>query len=277
MKDSRGRVSNRLGLLGIPCWVYIKRAWERGEVVCLLLITLVPFVHSTPPLALANLNFLLSTATFASPLSLTDTPFKPPHPFCLFNTKNETKTIRPNTMLTPRTPFLARATQTLRATSSLRTPLHRRFLSSTRPLSQAAAREEHSAHTVTHRVRFWVKSLPIETYPLCKWTSAFLTDLSAVLLYWPAAILGTILLTAPTCPLTPSATLAAILPSFPFSTILAATSTTPSTIPLPSSIILAAIPPYLHHRLLPITLPRIPFHRPTSRAKRAQTPQRSKK
>lgn len=43
-----------------------------------------------------------------------------------------------------------------------------RLIHSTPKLLQAAAREEQAAHTASQRVRYWIKSLPVETYPLCK-------------------------------------------------------------------------------------------------------------
>ncbi|CAD0093174.1 unnamed protein product [Aureobasidium vineae] len=55
---------------------------------------------------------------------------------------------------------LFQATRAARATAS------RRCIHSTPRLLQAAAREEQAAHTATQRVRYWIKSLPIETYPL---------------------------------------------------------------------------------------------------------------
>ena len=56
---------------------------------------------------------------------------------------------------------LFQLSRAVRATST-------RSLHSTPRLLQTAAREEQAAHTATQRVRFWIKSLPIETYPLCK-------------------------------------------------------------------------------------------------------------
>ncbi|THZ04242.1 hypothetical protein D6C93_02567 [Aureobasidium pullulans] len=53
--------------------------------------------------------------------------------------------------------------QASRATLS-KTPT--RFIHSTPKLLQAAAREEQAAHTASQRVRYWIKSLPVETYPL---------------------------------------------------------------------------------------------------------------
>jgi hypothetical protein len=35
-------------------------------------------------------------------------------------------------------------------------------------LLQTAVKEEHAAKTAAQRVRYWIKSLPVETYPLCK-------------------------------------------------------------------------------------------------------------
>ncbi|CAD0057726.1 unnamed protein product, partial [Aureobasidium pullulans] len=46
----------------------------------------------------------------------------------------------------------------------LKTPT--RLIHSTPKLLQAAAREEQAAHTASQRVRYWIKSLPVETYPL---------------------------------------------------------------------------------------------------------------
>ncbi|KAG9663593.1 hypothetical protein KCU95_g5705, partial [Aureobasidium melanogenum] len=60
-------------------------------------------------------------------------------------------------MLAQRTFF--QATRAARATAT-------RSIHSTPRLLQAAAREEHAAHTATQRVRYWIKSLPVETYPL---------------------------------------------------------------------------------------------------------------
>ncbi|THZ69498.1 hypothetical protein D6C85_06673 [Aureobasidium pullulans] len=53
--------------------------------------------------------------------------------------------------------------QASRATLS-KTPT--RLIHSTPKLLQAAAREEQAAHTASQRVRYWIKSLPVETYPL---------------------------------------------------------------------------------------------------------------
>jgi hypothetical protein len=48
------------------------------------------------------------------------------------------------------------------AKSSLRT------IHSTPTLLHTATKEEQTAHTATQRIRYWIKSLPVETYPLCK-------------------------------------------------------------------------------------------------------------
>ncbi|KAI5236362.1 hypothetical protein E4T43_08669 [Aureobasidium subglaciale] len=64
-------------------------------------------------------------------------------------------------MLAQRTPVQAtRAARAARATTT------KRLIRSTPRLLQAAAREEQAAHTATQRVRYWIRSLPVETYPL---------------------------------------------------------------------------------------------------------------
>lgn len=70
-------------------------------------------------------------------------------------------------MLAQRT--VLQATRAARVTAT-------RSIHSTPRLLQAAAREEHAAHTATQRLRYWIKSLPIETYPLCMFCLCFHGD-----------------------------------------------------------------------------------------------------
>lgn len=75
--------------------------------------------------------------------------------------------INSRTIATHKPNMLAHRTllQASRATLS-KTPT--RLIHSTPKLLQAAAREEQAAHTASQRVRYWIKSLPVETYPLCE-------------------------------------------------------------------------------------------------------------
>lgn len=122
----------------------IRGCWYIVDLYTLFLLL---FCHTSQ----LNFNLHSTTHTLIPISTLLSTP----------TSQEPTSTHKPN-MLAQRTLL-----QASRATLS-KTPT--RLIHSTPKLLQAAAREEQAAHTASQRVRYWIKSLPVETYPLCKFS-----------------------------------------------------------------------------------------------------------